>query len=316
MTELRTIWSRISAFILLTTSVALAAGPAADSAVPDSSMDQLPAFLLEIPDSITDVLVADTGSATLYRFGIAGNRVVAQDRRYMSIGLKGAGKERAWDRRTPLGVYFITEKLDTRGLDAKYGDAAYPLDYPNAWDQYRERTGYGIWLHGVDRNLPRRPPLDTDGCLSLPNEELMSLAEHLQPMLTPVIVARQLQWLDTSAIEQTRLEFRIALDMWRRSLEQQDLVAYLALYDDEFRHNGLGKREWSSFRYGVFANRSLAGIEISDVLLLADPEEPDLYLSRFTQVLKGEDGPVTTIKRIYWKRRPDAQWRIVSEDNG
>jgi hypothetical protein len=278
--------------------------------------ERVPSYLLEVPETVTDVLVADTGSATLYRFSIAGNRVVAQDQRYMSIGQNGAGKERAWDRRTPLGVYFITEQLDTSKLDAKYGDAAYPLDYPNAWDRYMQRTGYGIWIHGVDRKLTRRPPRDTDGCLALPNDELLALGDHLRPLETPVIVARELQWVDPSEIERGRIEFRIVLDMWRRSQETEDLVSYLSLYDDAFKHRGLDKNSWSAFRLGVFSERKLTSVKIDNVLLLADPEEPNLYLSRFTQVLTDRNGSVTTTKRLYWKRRPDSGWRIVSEDNG
>jgi murein L,D-transpeptidase YafK len=281
-----------------------------------AAASRVPSFLLEVPESVTDVLVADTGSATLYRFSVSGNRVIAQDERYMSIGQNGAGKQRAWDRKTPLGVYFITHRLDTSKLDTKYGDAAYPLDYPNAWDRHLNRTGYGIWLHGVDRNQPRRPPRDTDGCLSLPNEELLALTDYLRPMETPVVVARELRWLDAGDIERSRNEFHNALEAWRRSLEQQDLVSYLSLYDDEFSHNGMDKDTWSAYRLGVFSARSLSAVSISNLLLLADPEEPDLYLSRFTQVLTGTEGSVTTTKRLYWKRRPNAEWRIVSEDNG
>ncbi len=51
-------------------------------------------------------------------------------------------------------------------------------------------------------------------------------------------------------------------------------------------------------------------------MLIADPEVPDLYLSRFRQVLDTADGPVTTIKRLYWRRAEDARWQIVSEDSG
>lgn len=288
--------------------------PATDRAT--NNAERMPAYLLEVPESVSNVLVADTTAATLYRFTVSDNRIVGQDQRYMSIGQNGVGKERAWDRKTPLGVYFITTRLDTSKLDAKYGVAAFPLDYPNAWDHYRERTGNGIWLHGVDRGLPRRPAMDTDGCLALPNDELLSLAGHLQPMETPVIVARELHWLDPAEVERNRLEFRIVLDMWRQSMEQQDLVAYLSLYDDGFRHRGMDKDTWSAFRLGAFTARPLTSVEISNVLLLADPEEPDLYLSRFTQVLTGDGGSVKTTKRLYWKRSPDAQWRIVSEDNG
>lgn len=288
----------------------------ADSIPAADPIERMPAYFLEVPESVTSVLVADTAAATLHLFRVSGNRVVAQEQRYMSIGQNGAGKQRAWDRKTPLGVYFITAQLDTSKLDAKYGVAAFPLDYPNAWDNYRKRTGYGIWLHGVDRNLPRRPAQDTDGCLALPNDELLSLAAHLEPMATPVVVARELHWLDAAEIERNRLEFRIVLDMWRRSLQDEDLVSYLSLYDEGFRQHGLDKAEWSAFRLGAFAARPIDSVEIRDVLLVADPEEPGLYISRFTQVLTGAAGAVTTTKRLYWKRRADAQWRIISEDNG
>ncbi len=311
---------RISAGYCTRTLVALmclsVATAAADSIVPMDPVERMPAYLLEVPESVTDVLVADTNAATLYRFTVSENRIVAQDERYMSIGQNGVGKQRAWDRKTPLGVYFITSRLDTSKLDAKYGVAAFSLDYPNAWDQYRERTGNGIWLHGVDRNLPRRPALDTDGCLALPNDELLSLGPHLRPMETPVIVARELHWLDPAEIERIRLELRIVLDLWRQSMQQEDLVAYLSLYDDGFRHRGLDKAAWSAFRLGAFTARPLTAVDVSNVLLLADPEEPDLYISRFTQVLTDTSGSVTTTKRLYWKRYSDAQWRIVSEDNG
>jgi hypothetical protein len=78
----------------------------------------------------------------------------------------------------------------------------------------------------------------------------------------------------------------------------------------------MDKNSWSVFRMGVFGERKLTSLEIDNVLLLADPEEPDLYLSRFTQIQTIPSGPVTTVKRLYWKRRPGGDWRIVSEDNG
>jgi murein L,D-transpeptidase YafK len=309
--------SAVYAVLLAPVLMCACSGMANAEAVAQAAASNLiPSYLLEVPDSVSSVLIADTASATLYRFGIAANHVVSRDQRYMSIGQNGAGKERAWDRKTPLGVYFITQQLDTSRLGAKYGDAAYALDYPNAWDRYRQRTGYGIWLHGVDPHLPRRPPRDTDGCLSLPNDDLLALAEFLQPLQTPLIVARELHWREPKDLEQARMEFRIVLDLWRRSLEQQDLVSYLSLYDDEFRYHGMDKKEWSAYRLGVFSTRNLKSVEISDLLLLADPEEPDLYISRFTQVLTGAGESITTTKRLYWKRRRDAQWQIVSEDNG
>ena len=199
---------------------------AADSAPLAASATRLPSYLLEMPDSVTDILIANTETATMHRFVRSGGRIIEQDQRYVSIGQNGVGKQRAWDKKTPLGVYFITERLDTSKLDDKYGVAAFPLDYPNAWDRHNQRTGDGIWLHGVDHKKPQRPPLDTDGCLALPNDEILRLADDLEPLVTPIIVARELTWATAGELENMRLEFRLALDIWRQSVAQSDLLTY------------------------------------------------------------------------------------------
>lgn len=277
---------------------------------------RVPSWVLEIPNSVSDILVADTGSAAMYRFVRSGEHIVLEDERYMSIGQNGSGKQRAWDRKTPLGVYFITESLDTSRLHDKYGVAAYPLDYPNALDRRMQRTGSGIWLHGVDHRSPERPPLDTDGCLALPNDEILQLADLLQPLVTPLIVARQMSWSTPEALDDIRRQLRFALDIWRQSLAAGDLQTYLSLYADDFRYHDMDKQAWSSNRLGVFDGRELRGVGVEDVLLLADPEESNLYLSRFTQVLETDSGAVTTTKRLYWRHRGGNRWEVVAEDSG
>jgi len=52
------------------------------------------------------------------------------------------------------------------------------------------------------------------------------------------------------------------------------------------------------------------------VLLLADPEDDGLYLSRFRQAITYDDRTIATIKRLYWRRSEDGELRIVAEDNG
>ena len=281
-----------------------------------TSATRMPAYLVEIPRTVTDILIAETGSATMHRFMRSGEDVIEVDRRYMSIGLNGPGKEKAGDKRTPLGVYFITQSLDTSKLDDKYGVAAFPLDYPNAWDRFRHRTGYGIWLHGVDRKHPARPPLDTDGCLALPNEELLKLVGNLKPLVTPVIVARHMNWALPEELDALRLDFRLALDMWRVSLEKHDILSYLAMYADDFRYRDMDRQRWSAYRLNVFGATDPAAVELTDVMLIADPEVPNLYLSRFTQVLATASGPVKTVKRLYWRRSDNNHWKIVAEDSG
>ena len=302
--------------VLLILLALSASAVADDSSLAAGIEARQPSWLIEVPDSVTDILVAETDVATMRRFTRSDGNIVEIDKRYMSIGLNGPGKEKAWDRRTPLGVYFITESLDTSKLHEKYGVAAFPLDYPNAWDRFNERTGYGIWLHGVDRNNPQRPPRDTDGCLALPNDEILKLVDRLEPLVTPVIIARKMRWAPSVEMEKLRLEFRLAIDMWRDSLEKGDVLDHLSLYADDFRYRDMDRSEWEAFRINVFDSRTLQSVRLEDVMLVADPEVPDLYLSRFTQVLATADGPVSTTKRLYWRRSEGRRWQIISEDAG
>ncbi len=303
----------ILAFLLITfTSSAIAE----DGVSTISKISRVPAYLLEMPDSVSDILIADAATASLRRFVRSGGIIVEKDRRYMSIGVNGTGKQRAWDRKTPLGIYFVTERIDTTYLNEKYGIAAYALDYPNARDRQMSRSGGGIWLHGVDRSDPARPPRDTDGCLALPNEDIALLGDVIEPHVTPVIVSRELAWRTPEEIRNTRAEFRSVLDTWKDSQARGDLDTYLSLYADDFSFHDMNREEWVAYRIGLFESLPLDAVMIDDVMLIADPEEPDLYLSRFIQVLLTDEGTIESTKRLYWRRLGENRWEIVSEDSG
>lgn len=275
-----------------------------------------PAYLLEVPVSAGTVLIAETNTSTLHYFSAGDDGAEQQGGSYMSIGLKGAGKQRAWDRKTPLGIYFVTEQLDTSKLHEKYGPTAFPLDYPNIWDRLNRRSGDGIWLHGVTPNSGRRPPLDTDGCIALPNEELLALEPRLEPLSTPVLITRAIEWASDEQLAAMRAELRGQLDAWSTSYSAGDLHRYLSLYADDFTYRGMDREQWNAFRMQSIARAPPREVELDDVFLLADPEEQGLYLARFLQTITYDDRSVATVKRLYWRRTSEGELRIVAEDNG
>jgi len=278
--------------------------------------DGLPAYLLQVPETVAAIFVAETNTATLYRFEVGTTGPEYSDERYMSIGQNGVGKTRAWDRRTPLGIYFVNEQLDTSGLDEKYGPMAFPLDYPNVWDRSNERSGDGIWIHGASPHGGRRPPLDTDGCIALSNEELLALKDQLMPLVTPVIIVRQISWLSSEQIAATRAELAAVLDLWAESRRSGDLHQYLSLYADEFEYRGMGRDDWAGYRLQTVSTTPIREFELQEVLLLADPEDSGLYLSRFRQIIVDGERTIVTTKRLYWRRTGDGALKIVAEDNG
>jgi len=278
--------------------------------------DRLPAYLLQIPASVPAVFVAETDRSALHRIANGPDGPLYVDRRYMSIGENGVGKRRAWDRRTPLGIYFVTERRDTQRLAERYGPLAFPLDYPNVWDRLHDRRGEGIWIHGGPGGGERRPPQDTDGCIALENNELRALADDLIPGVTPVIVTHSIRWGTAAGIGAGRERLAAALEEWAQSIRTGDLYRYLSLYAQGFRYRGMSRDEWMRYRLGTFGAGNITGLKLDDVLLLQDPEDESLYLSRFRQTLIDDTGPVVTIKRLYWRRNSEDELRIVAEDNG
>ena len=279
--------------------------------------EPVPAWLLRLPESTPTAFVAESSTSTFYRFDRTTTSVAKIRQDYMSIGQAGVGKERAGDRRTPLGIYFVTEQLDTTRLHEKYGVTAFPLDYPNAWDRRLGRTGDGIWVHGVDEGGGVRPPLDTDGCIALPNERLLELEDDFLPNVTPVLIASEIDWTEAETLAETRHALEGAVTEWAGSLTNGDLITWLELYDESFEHWGMNKAEWSAFSLETLGERAISNVEISDLLLLGDPVEEGLFLSRFRLEISEEAAhKVVSMRRIYWRRSESGAFRIVAEDSG
>ena len=88
------------------------------------------------------------------------------------------------------------------------------------------------------------------------------------------------------------------------------------MYAEDFSYRGMQISEWASFRLQTLEQRGAVNIAIDELLLLADPEEEGLVLSRFRETISGPDVASRTIKRLYWRRDEKLKWRIVAEDNG
>ena len=234
----------------------------------------------------------------------------------MSIGQNGAGKEKSGDRRTPLGIYFVTEQLDTTRMHEKYGVTAFVLDYPNVLDKQSGKTGDGIWIHGVDARGGKRPPRDTDGCISLPNDDLAEMATLFRSNTTPVLVGRELKWSDPGDVEALRLELESAIAAWAASLESGDMQAHLSLYSEDFQRWTMNKPEWSVLLQETLGRRPITDVTVNELLLLADPNVDGLYLSRFGLTIIEGNQTFASTKRLYWRRSVSGTLQVVTEDEG
>ena len=191
---------------------------------------QVPAEFIMLPKAIHHAIAVDTTRSRLYLFenGAQGLRLVSDH--YVSVGKQGVDKTMEGDQRTPLGVYFVSDRVGQGSLGEAFGAGAMQLNYPNLLDQLHGRTGSGIYVHGVPFNTYSRPPKDSDGCVTLANDELVMLMNTVPIHDTPVIITRQIHWVSDDAIRQHRAEILDAVNHWQSVRARDDNGALQAFY--------------------------------------------------------------------------------------
>lgn len=271
----------------------------------------IPAQFIELSLRSRHAIAVDASRSRLYLFENTPNGLELVADYYASVGKLGIEKLIEGDQRTPLGVYFITSRLDPATLKDFYGAGALPINYPNPLDQSRGKTGSGIWLHGTPPDQFSRAPLATDGCLALANPDLERILRTVEPRSTPVVIARQLQWVQPQAVQADRKAFDAVLDAWRTAKSQGDLQRLMGFYAPTFQ--SYGKMPLQEFSKQLSAEtRALRGrpIQLKDKTLLRWTDASDTMVVTFGEVIEGaRTGPV---KRQYWTRKGN-QWQIFFE---
>lgn len=227
---------------------------------------------------------------------------------YISVGLLGIEKHEEGDQRTPLGVYYITSTLDPKKLPDLYGVGALPINYPNALDVQRGKTGSGIWLHGTPREQFVRAPQASDGCVVLSNQDLQSLLGTVQIRTTPVVIAQRLDWVEPSALDRERHDFAQALEQWRQARSTGDMKGLRALYAASFRPGDTDAGQW--WRRTEADLRQARPVEIKDTSLLKWQDSQETMVATFGEVPAGQTRGTT--RRQYWTRE-NGQWKIFYE---
>ncbi len=274
-------------------------------------VNTIPAQFLEISPKSRHAIAIDASRSRLYLFENTGKGLQLVADYYASVGKLGIEKNLEGDQRTPLGVYFITSRLDPATLKDFYGVGALPINYPNPLDLSRGKTGSGIWLHGTPPDQFSRAPLATDGCLVLSNPDLERILRSVEPRSTPVVIARQLQWVSPQSVQAERKSFDAVLNAWRSAKTEGDMKRLLGFYAPDFQsYRKMPLDEWSQVLQTE--TRALKGREfhLKDKSYLRWTDATDTMVVTFGEVAEGaRTGP---IKRQYWTRR-GPNWQIFFE---
>ncbi|WP_291128227.1 L,D-transpeptidase [Hydrogenophaga sp.] len=229
---------------------------------------------------------------------------------YISVGLSGIEKSVEGDKRTPLGVYYITSTLNPADLPDLYGVGALPINYPNPLDVQRGKTGSGIWLHGTPSEQFVRAPQASDGCVVLSNPDLQRLLSTVQIRTTPVVIAPSLQWVKPDALAGDLTQFEEVLASWRRTRSTGNLDELKSFYSQRFMSQGRDLAQWwPRVETELRANGSRE-LQMKDLSVLRWRDQEDTMVVTFGEVAAGQSRGVT--KRQYWVREQD-RWTIFFE---
>lgn len=269
-------------------------------------------FLLD--SSVPYFLFVDLPKSRLLVFRNKDRKLEHISDHYVSIGKKGYGKKIEGDQRTPVGVYFLQKKIQNR-LPDKYGDGAYPINYPNIRDKMNGNTGFGIWIHGVPKTTFSRPPYSSDGCIVMTNQDLKKIEHILNTPNTPVVVSDvsidDILMKETIALSSDIDKFKKQIESWRITWEKGNFDDYIKFYSKRAVYNLKEYESWTKFKSNVFSSSMNIEVKINNMSFFEHPGS-DLILVKFNQHYKSNLIESEMTKQQLWTKENN-EWKILSE---
>ncbi len=221
----------------------------------------LPNSIIHLPENENAILV-EKQSQTLY--------VYSQETKGLSVAFSAAcstgevfgDKNKAGDKKTPEGIYFLIDEYEDRYLTPVYGKKAFPSDYPNFYDQRLGKNGSAIWIHGTDKALK---PMNSNGCIALENDNILSLSDYIRLDSTPLIIVEKIVKTDAAIQAAREKKVRSFLDNWARSIETGSYHHYLDFYSDEYVPNISWWETWLGLRKKSMDDKVLLRVQPSNV---------------------------------------------------
>src|SRR4029079_101153 len=146
----------------------------------------------------------------------------------------------------------------------------------------------------------------------LSNPALDALGRQLQVGLTPVIIADQIEWVDSVALDRDRASLSAALEQWRADWQSRDADKSLSHYSQRFKSGQQDLLSWSEHKRSVNAGKAWINVGLSRVAMLRYPSERDVVVVTFLQDYRSDGLANVVRKRQYWVKEGE-RWKILYE---
>jgi len=274
----------------------------------------VPRALLQMRKDQKHALIVDAKHSRLYLYENRNDQIRLLSDFYVSQGKLGVNKSREGDLRTPVGVYYITGHLPGVKLPDMYGKGALPLDYPNDWDKIHGRSGSGIWVHGTPPETFSRPPLSTDGCVVVSNDDLNTLTRTVEIGKTPVLIGEQVEFVSKSVTEHDLKVATSLVENWRRDVENRDDASLRALYSTRFKSAADEDLNTWLAKQQFLPGAKKISVTVTEPSYFRQPSQEEIIVSNFTQQIVVGRWRHAVRKKQYWAKEGQ-QWKIVAESN-
>jgi murein L,D-transpeptidase YafK len=196
-----------------------------------------------------------------------------------------------------------------------YGAGALPINYPNARDKRKQRTGDGIWIHGTPCYTYNRSPWASNGCIVLSNPDFLHIGNFIKPEIsTPVVVAEQVNWISHEQWLAERQQVMQLLSGWIFDWESLDHERYSSHYSrTELDAYGRDFKARDGHKRWVNRDKKWVKIRYSKLNIFNYPGEQDLILMQFAQNYRSNNLNTDAQKELYWRKHGD-DWQIVQEN--
>tara|TARA_B100000780_G_scaffold104650_1_gene73229 strand:+ start:3450 stop:4622 length:1173 start_codon:yes stop_codon:yes gene_type:complete len=273
-----------------------------------------PNFNIQLSQKYKYLIYVDVKSSRLFTYKNDNGRLVFNSDHYVSIGKNGFDKKYEGDKRTPVGMYFLKNKIK-RKLPDLYGDGAYRINYPNAYDKLNKYTGSGIWIHGTPQNTYSRAPQSSDGCLVLSNFDLKKIASILNTPDTPIIISNK-SLKDSNTLINRKQTILNKVENWKKYWVKKDFNSYIKFYEKNAMYGNQAYKNWMLKKKDVINKSRNIDIKLSNISIFEYPNiENEMVLVNFDQDYKSNLIANKMHKTQIWIKKSD-DWKILYEGKG
>lgn len=228
----------------------------------------------------------------------------------MDIGKNDGDKVSNGDAKTPEGIYFPQEMLDGAKVNFdNYGVRIFTLDYPNFFDRFAKKTGYGIWLHAVPdtKSLLR----GSRGCVVVRNDIIKKLSPFISLKKTPVIIASEVDYVNQDGLKDHQENIMKWLDKWRQAWESKDIENYMAMYSPDFKSQHMNYKQWKRYKTNLNTVYKSISVKVSKPVFFTRKNEAIL---NFMQAYESSGKKDFGRKTLYLRKDDKNGYTILGEE--